>query len=65
MMEDLLTLGPKTFSSRLLTGTGKFASKTLIAPMLKASGSQMITVALRRVDPGADQENILSHIPIL
>ena len=62
-MDDLLTLGPKTFSSRLLTGTGKFASKTLIAPMLAASGSQMITVALRRVDPGADQENILSHIP--
>lgn len=62
-MEDLLTLGPKTFSSRLLTGTGKFASKTLIAPMLEASGSQMITVALRRVDPGADQENILAHIP--
>lgn len=62
-MEDLLTLGPKTFSSRLLTGTGKFASKQLIAPMLAASGSQMITVALRRVDPGAAQENILSHIP--
>ena len=62
-MDDLLTLGPKTFSSRLLTGTGKFASKTLIVPMLAASGSQMITVALRRVDPGADQENILSHIP--
>jgi len=63
MMDDMLTLGPKTFSSRLLTGTGKFASKTLIAPMLEASGSQMITVALRRVDPGADNENILSYIP--
>ena len=63
-MEDLLTLGPKTFSSRLLTGTGKFASKTLITPMLEASKSEMITVALRRVDPGADaQDNILSHIP--
>ncbi len=62
-MEDLLTFGDKTFSSRLLTGTGKFASKTLIAPMLMASGSQMITVALRRVDPSADQENILTYIP--
>lgn len=63
-MADLLKLGPKTFSNRLLTGTGKFASKTLIAPMLAASGSQMITVALRRVDPGAPKEdNILAHIP--
>ncbi len=63
MTKDLLTLGNKTFSSRLLTGTGKFASKTLIAPMLEASGSEIITVALRRVDPTADQGNILSHIP--
>jgi len=63
MTKDLLTLGNKTFSSRLLTGTGKFASKTLIAPMLAASGSEIITVALRRVDPTADQGNILSHIP--
>jgi len=63
-MDDLLTLGPRTFSSRLLTGTGKFASKTLIEPMLEASGSQMITVALRRVDTGAEkQDNILANIP--
>jgi len=60
---DALILGDKTFTSRLFTGTGKFASKTLITPMLAASRSQMITVALRRVDPGAGQENILAHIP--
>ncbi len=61
---DLLVIGGHEFSSRLLTGTGKFSSKRLIAPMLAASGSSMITVALRRVDPGADrEENILSHIP--
>ena len=63
-MDDVLTLGPKTFTSRLLTGTGKFASKSLIRPMLAASGSQMITVALRRVDSSADsQDNILAQIP--
>ncbi|MCG8617859.1 MAG: thiazole synthase [Desulfobacterales bacterium] len=62
--DDTLVLGPKTFTSRLLTGTGKFASKSLIAPMLEASGSEMITVALRRVDPDApDQDNILAQIP--
>ncbi len=63
-MEDRLALGDRYFSSRLLTGTGKFASNSLIGPMLAASGSQIITVALRRVDPKAPpQDNILSHIP--
>lgn len=60
---DALTLGDKTFDSRLLTGTGKFAAKSLIALMLEKSGSQMITVALRRVDPGSQEENILDFIP--
>ncbi len=61
---DPLTLGPGTFSSRLLTGTGKFASNTLIPSMLAASRSQIITVALRRVNPNAPkQDNILAHIP--
>ena len=62
-ISDDLVLGGRPFSSRLLTGTGKFASKSLITPMLEASGSQMITVALRRVDPGAEDENILTYIP--
>ncbi len=63
-MEDVLKLGGLEFSSRLFTGTGKFASKSLIRPMLEASGSQMITVALRRVDPDAkEQDNILANIP--
>jgi len=60
---DKLILGEKNFTSRLFTGTGKFASKSLIAPMLQSSGSQMITVALRRVDPGSRDENILDFIP--
>jgi thiazole synthase len=58
-----LVLGGKTFASRLFTGTGKFAHKALIPKMLEASGSQMITVALRRVDAGAGTENILTYIP--
>jgi thiazole synthase len=51
------------FTNRLFTGTGKFSSHELITPMLEASGSQMITVALRRVDPTAANENILNFIP--
>lgn len=60
---DLLILGDKPFTSRLFTGTGKFASRAVIPDMLAASGSQMITVALRRVDPSDKQDNILNYIP--
>lgn len=61
--KDTFVLGGMEFTSRLFTGTGKFSSHELITPMLEASGSQMITVALRRVDPTAASENILNFIP--
>jgi len=63
MQKDTLYFGDVELTSRLLTGTGKFASRALIQPMLEASGSEMITVALRRVDPGATRKNILDYIP--
>lgn len=63
MQRDALILGGKTFSCRLFTGTGKFADRASIPGMLAASGSQMITVALRRVDATAGSENILAYIP--
>jgi thiazole synthase len=63
MTEDLLHLGGVSFSNRLFTGTGKFAANALIPKMLAASGSQMITVALRRVDSTSRSENILAYIP--
>lgn len=60
---DKLILGGREFSSRLLTGTGKFGDKSLISPMLSESKSEIITMALRRVDFSMPQENILSFIP--
>ncbi|MBZ4683229.1 MAG: thiazole synthase [Fusobacteriaceae bacterium] len=60
---DKLVLGGKEFNSRLFTGTGKFADKFLIKPMLESSKSEMITLALRRVDFDMPQENILNFIP--
>jgi len=60
---DELILGGHTFTSRLFTGTGKFGSRNWIPKMLEASGSQMITVALRRVDSSGKNENILDYIP--
>ena len=63
MHDEGLKIGDRVFTNRLLTGTGKFADKALIPKMLSASGSQMITVALRRVDAAAAEENILDYIP--
>lgn len=63
MQDDGLKIGERYFTSRLFTGTGKFAAKDLIPKMLAASGSQMITVALRRVDMASATDNILDFIP--
>jgi thiazole synthase len=63
MENDVLKIGDRAFKNRLLTGTGKFAANELIATMLAASGSEMITVALRRIDFRSKTENILDYIP--
>lgn len=62
-MNDLFHLGGKTLTSRLFIGTGKYSRNALIPEVISESGSEVITVALRRVDPGAGEENIMSHIP--
>ena len=61
-MNDDLILGGVTFTNRLFTGTGKFPDKNLIPKVLEASKSQMMTVALRRVDNEKKEENILNYI---
>ena len=60
---DKLVLKGHEFESRLLTGTGKFSDKNLIAPMLEASKSNIITMALRRINFDNPKENILNYIP--
>ena len=62
-MEDKLLIADKEISNRLLVGTGKFSKKSLIRDSLEASGAQIVTVALRRVDVESDAENILKYIP--
>src|SRR4051794_30487082 len=49
-MEDLLTLAGRTFRSRLFVGTGKYRSKQLMARCHAASGTEMATLAVRRVN---------------
>jgi len=46
----MLTIADKTFTSRLFTGTGKFGSSQLMGEAILASGSELVTVALKRVD---------------
>jgi len=48
--EDVLEVAGRSFTSRLIVGTGKFGSPEAMREALAASGTQMVTVALRRVD---------------
>ncbi len=60
----MLTIAGHTFKSRLLGGTGKFSSPQVMKEALEASGSEMITVALRRIDlsdPGDDIMSVLDR----
>ncbi len=53
---DPLVIAGRAFGSRLFLGTGKFPSNASLTAAIKASGTDMVTVALRRVDPGADED---------
>jgi thiazole synthase len=50
---EALTIAGRTLRSRLLLGTGGFPSLELMAASIAASGSELVTVALRRIDPAA------------
>lgn len=58
----MLKIADKTFQSRLFTGTGKFANKELMAASIKQSGSQLATMALKRVDIHSTDDDILKPI---
>src|SRR4026207_1869186 len=60
-----LKIADREFSSRLLVGTGKFASNELMRDALIASGTELVTVALRRADLSGKHDpfaNILDFI---
>jgi len=62
-MSDLLQIADRSFSSRLFLGTGKFPSNDSLRGAIESSGTEMVTVALRRVDPSAPTDDILETIP--
>ncbi|MFC1676922.1 thiazole synthase [Planctomycetota bacterium] len=59
---DKLVIADKTFDSRLLVGTGKFASCELMAKAIQSTGTEIVTVALRRVDIENENDDMLSAI---
>src|SRR5262247_4078788 len=62
-MEDLLKIADKAFSSRLIVGTGKYSSHAVMVKAHEASGAEMITVAVRRVNiADRTKESLLDYI---
>ncbi|MCH5227457.1 MAG: thiazole synthase [Muribaculaceae bacterium] len=62
-MEDVLKIGPRSFTSRLFVGTGKFPSPEVMLQSVLASGSEMITVAMKRVNMMNEATDVmLTHI---
>lgn len=57
-----LVIAEKVFRSRLFTGTGKFSSGAIMEEALLASGTELVTVALKRVDLNDKNDNMLSYL---
>jgi thiazole synthase len=51
--DDLLVIGGRKFSSRLMVGTGKYKDFGVMRDAIHASGAQIVTVSIRRVEIGA------------
>lgn len=62
MEADGLRLGGREFHSRLLVGTGKFASPEVMRAVIAATQTEIVTVALRRVNPDGKVANLLDFI---
>lgn len=60
-MMDFLNIGGRDFSSRLFVGTGKFSSNRLMLDAILASESEMITVAMKRIDLEHEEDDDMLH----
>src|SRR5450631_4865929 len=61
-MSDSLVIAGRSFRSRLTVGTGKYKSFQETARALEASGAEMVTVAVRRVNLDRSKESLLDYI---
>lgn len=57
-----LIIGGRKFASRLFTGTGKFQSNEVMAQAIEASGTEMVTVAMKRIDMSNPADDMLMHV---
>jgi thiazole synthase len=62
-MQDELVIGGRSFGSRLITGTGKYESFEVMRDAVVASGCEMVTVAIRRVDFDDSGPGIVDFLP--
>ena len=62
MNDDHLIIANTRFKSRLLIGTGKYSSPQMMKASIKAAESEIMTVAIRRVDIDEKTDPFLSHI---
>ena len=60
-MERLIIAG-REFSSRLFLGTGKFNSNESMEQAILASGTEMVTVAMKRIELGNKEDELLKHV---
>jgi thiazole synthase ThiGH ThiG subunit len=58
----MLRIADKTFESHLFTGTGKFAAPEVMVEAIRASGSQLVTLAMKRVDLRQHNDAILAPL---
>ncbi|MBK9794328.1 MAG: thiazole synthase [Sphingobacteriales bacterium] len=61
-MQHELIIAGKQFSSRLFLGTGKFGSPQIMQEAVVASGTQLVTMALKRIDLKTQSDNILTYL---
>jgi thiazole synthase len=64
MHDDLLRIGEYTFKSRLVLGTGKYSSPEIMKMALEASGTEFVTVAIRRVDMSDPADPVMSVLDL-
>lgn len=60
-MSDLIIAG-RAFKSRLFLGTGKFRSNAEMKAAIAASGTEMVTVAMKRIELGDSEDDMLTHV---
>ena len=62
MVDTSLVLGGREFTSRLIVGTGKYASNSLMREAIEESGAEIVSVAVRRLTPPGTGDSILDYV---